>query len=185
MRQAKDKYSLWIIPSGKTKDLLQDSVNKLANDLHSPRFTPHITLVANIFATAAERRHLETQLAVYAQNITPFVVHLTNFGYKDEKFRSLFLLAASHELSMLYKDLLRYFPQIASEHFCVMPHLSVLYGDHSAATKQRTITEHIGQGLQDLAFEVNSLYLCQTNDPIENWRVIREWPFGGSSLSVH
>lgn len=145
----------------------------MADEKQAPRFAPHLTVVADIFATDTERRDIEQKIEVLADKNGAFPLALTGYGYKDETYRCLYLLADAPQLRELYTTATDLFPQVKGEHFQAMPHLSVLYGDFSEADKRALIEEH---PIQPLDVAVDSLDLYLTNDPVDSWRLIRSFP---------
>ena len=167
-----DKFSLWIVPRGKTGDTLQDFVNTLAGEYKAPRFVPHLTLAANILTRSEAARHdVQRQAVELARAVTPFDIQFSGFGHTEEEFRCLFLKTKpSDELDATYETATRFFPQIADEYFRGMPHMSVLYGLHDTNRKEQTINQHeTNAALANAVFRVESFDLYLTNSPIESW----------------
>lgn len=173
MAQEKDKYSIWLAPKGNSGRALQDLIDKLAGEYQAPRFIPHVTLVAEIFADADEVEDLKARVGQCAERMNRFVVQLTEYGYLEEEFRSLYLLARSPEFPSVYEQASQVFPQVNHEHFRKMPHLSVLYGHYSSETKKQTIYSN---PLPTIEFAVESLDLYMTNNPVEDWRLVQAFP---------
>ena len=179
MHDDKNKYSLWLVPKGDAGKTLQTLITKLAAAHQAPTFVPHMTLVANIFADAAELEAVKGQVRACANALESFTVRLTEYGYLDEEFRCLYLMAQSAALPAVYAQAAGMFPQIHSEHFQAMPHLSVLYGNYPASTKQAIIAEN---PLPTLTFTVDALDLYLTNSPTENWQLAQSFPLRSSDL---
>lgn len=172
MSNGNNKYSLWIVPRGEAGESLQNLVNKLAIDNEAPVFVPHLTLVANIFAdnTTLEReKYKVTQLA---REVGQFTIRLTHYGYLDEEFRCLYLLAEQQSTIAVYEAAQSIFPQVADEHFAGMPHLSVLYGKYPEKIKQEIIKAN---PINPVEFTVTALDLYLTNDPIKSWQFIEKF----------
>lgn len=170
----KDKYSLWFSPKSSPGMALQGLVDELATAYDGPKFVPHVTLVAEIFASADELENLKVQVKRYVEQMRRFTIEFTGYGYLDEEFRSLYLLVAqSQELQLAYEMAVRLFPQVNNEHFRQMPHLSVLYGNYSAETKQQIIESHPSPVNE---FLVESVDLYLTNNPVEDWQLIQAFP---------
>jgi len=173
MPKENDKYSLWIVPSGDAGKVIQTLVNKLADENGAPRFVPHLTLVANIFADDTEVAKVTRRIKQYSENLEPFRVKLAGYGHMDEEFRCLYLLVESTELQSVYESLLADFPQISNEHFQAMPHLSVLYGNYPDEKKKQIM---VANPILPVEFMVNSLDLYLTNIPTESWRLTETFP---------
>lgn len=173
MADKTDKYSLWIVPTGDTGEIVQNEVTRLANEFHAPTFVPHITLVADIFASSHDLVEEKAKIRELSNRIPQFSITLSGYGYLDEAYRSLYVLAHSDRLDAVYVLASRSYPQIANEHFRQMPHLSVLYGSYSPATKEEIIRSN---PLPDRTFPVTSLDLYKTNNPVESWQLIESFP---------
>jgi|GEM_PF-1732374 len=168
MSEKKDKYSLWIVPKGDTGEAIQKLIDKLADENHAPRFVPHITLVANIFASSVELEDVANRIKRCADQIGSFAIKLTGYGYMEEEFRSLYLLAEGEGLLIAYQNLLAQFPQVSDEHFQTMPHMSVLYGKYHQDLKDEIIATN---PLALTEFVVNDFDLYLTNNPVEDWQL--------------
>ena len=166
-----DKYSLWIVPKGKAGEQLQQLVNKLATEHAAPHFVPHITLVANIYASSdQEYITIKNNVAKLSKSLQPFTISLSNFEYTDEEFRCLFLRAQpSADIDHVYSATTNFFPQVANEHFQTLPHMSVLYGSYPSDLKQKIISEHQVILQNEITFHVESFDLYLTNNPIDSW----------------
>jgi 2'-5' RNA ligase len=173
MSREADKYSLWIVPHGEAGEATQSLVNKLADENGTAHFVPHLTLVANIFAGASELEGLLGRTKRCAERLGPFLIKLTDYGYLDEEFRSLYLLAEGPELESAYESVSECFPQVSDEHFQAMPHMSVLYGNHPEKLKRQIIASN---PLSPVEFTVKSIDLYLTNGPAEEWQLTQSFP---------
>lgn len=170
-----DKYSLWIVPKGEPGQRLQELIDALAAEQDAPVFVPHLTLVADIRAESGGLAAMQQKVGKLARQIKPFSITLHGYGYLEEEFRCLFLLAQSIGLAGAYRMAAQVFPQVDSEHFKKMPHASVLYGNYSEQTKQQIIARH---PFDPASFAVSSLELYRTNDPISSWELVASVPLG-------
>lgn len=169
----KNKYSLWIVPKAEAGAQLQALTDQLAHDHNAPEFVPHLTVVANIFATPDEIPEIEEKVRELIRNIGSFGITLANFGYTEEEFRCLYLLAEpSKELDDAYQAAVALFPQVKDEHFRAMPHLSVLYGHYSTSAKEEIIKSH---PIDAITISVDSFDLFLTNNPISSWQLEKEF----------
>jgi 2'-5' RNA ligase len=168
-----NKYSLWIVPKGSVGQQLKELITNLSEEYDTPDFVPHMTLVANILPNESEVADMRARCRELAGLTKPFAVTLTGYAYKDEQFRCLYLVAEAPELAGLYDAVARVFPQVATEHFADLPHISVLYGNFDAVTKKDIIATH---AITPLTFTVDSLGLYLTNNPVDRWRRDSEYP---------
>lgn len=173
MDSEQDKYSLWIVPRGEAGERLQTLIDALAEEHGAPRFEPHLSLVANIFATPEEVLGVERRAAELAGSLGSFTVKLTELSYLDEEFRCLFYLAESEKLARAYQAAAEYFPQVGDEHFAGLPHLSVLYGEYARARKEEMIRRYQSEPME---FTVNEIDLYLTNAPVPTWQHVGRFP---------
>lgn len=170
----KNKYSLWIVPQGDVGEALQNLGVRLAEQQDSPKFVPHMTLVANIIANQHELEKVQENIATLAHQIGSFSVSLTQYSYMNEEFRCLYLLAEqTPELDAVYQAAAKLFPQVNDEHFRAMPHLSVMYGNLPETIKQKLIAQH---PFEPTTFTVDSFDLYLTNDPVSSWQLESSTP---------
>lgn len=173
MDSEQDKYSLWIVPRGRVGERLQRLIDTLTEERGAPRFEPHLSLVANIFATQEELPGVERWAAELAGSLDSFTVKLMELSYLDEEFRSLFYLAESKNLARAYDTAAEHFPQVRSEHFAGLPHLSVLYGEYARARKEEIIRRYQSESME---FTVNEIDLYLTNTPVSTWQHVKRFP---------
>jgi 2'-5' RNA ligase len=178
MSQEKDKYSLWIVPRGEAGEIIQSLVNTLANENGAPQFVPHLTLVANIFADASELEDVTECVKQCAEELDPFTIKTTSYGYLAEEFRCLYLLAESPQLQSVYGKMASQFPQVSEEHFQGMPHLSVLYGNYPEETKKQIIAAN---PIHPTEFVVDTFDLYLTNNSIKDWQAVHSFPLATTS----
>jgi 2'-5' RNA ligase len=162
------KYSLWIVPKGDAGQKLQALIATLSKEHDAPDFVPHMTAVANIVVEDDNLDAVREKCRELASRIKPFEVTLTSYGYKEEDFRCLYLLAEAPELAGMYQIATEMFPQVVSEHFAALPHISVLYGNYDEATKKDIIAAN---AITPLTFTVMSFGLYLTNNPVEAWKL--------------
>lgn len=169
------KYSLWISPHGSGAVDLQRLVDELAETHDAPSFTPHITIVG-CSMVSDERLELEkARVNTLAGSIGRFSVKLAEYGYQDETHRSLYMLARSSELESLYDRAALLYPQVQSEHFQAMPHMSVLYGSYDESLKRGIIAGH---PITPLNIGVATLDLHFTDGPEDEWHKVYSVPLG-------
>ncbi len=163
------KYSLWLCPRDEQLQLTTNLVNQLALRYSAPKFVPHLTLVAKILADDQELEKVNQDISSLAKQISPLFITLEGYGFKDERYRCLYLLARSSELANLYDLTANYFPQVKSEHFQALPHMSVLYGDFAESTKREIISEH---PIEPLDIKIDYIDLCLTEGQASEWQII-------------
>jgi 2'-5' RNA ligase len=160
------KYSLWLRPFGDIAFSIQQRINKLSDKFGTPKFEPHVTLISGL-------RHGETELVqltkTLAGSLKPFDILLTNAGYRNKYYQSLYVHVKKNEALMnAYQTALHLFDIEESEEF--IPHLSLLYGDLSQQEKERILSV-MGREFH-IRFEVHSLLLVKTGGLPSEWKKI-------------
>ena len=167
-----NKYSLWLIPTGEVYNKFAKIISDLAKEYNAPIFEPHVTLIGGIVGTEEE---LSVKTARLAEIIRPFKIKLNRMDYFPERHRALIIRAEkTNELIEAKNRAIEVFNLPLVEY---MPHLSLLYGDFSSATKEKIIRK-LGSKFDD-EFEIKSIYLYYTSgeEQEENWHKIREFSF--------
>jgi 2'-5' RNA ligase len=162
-------YSLWLAPAGDVRDALARLIDELAGQYGGPHFPPHITLIGSVVGTEDEIARLARPVAAQTSALH---VEFDGLGAEDVYFRSLYLVAKQAPALMAANQLARQvFANDRPEPF--RPHLSLLYGEYSAETKQ-AISEAI-QARLPTSCEAATLDVYQTEPPVEAWRLVRRF----------
>ena len=165
------KYSLWMRPFGDTAFSLQQHIKKLSEKYDTPIFEPHITLLGGLERGETELTQLTDTLA---GALDPFDVLLTNAGYRERYYQSLFVhVKKSTELMEARRIAEKLFDVDSEEEF--MPHLSLMYGDFGRDEKER-ILSRMGREFH-IRFEVHSLLLIDTTGKPDQWKKIHSSEF--------
>ena len=160
----REKYSVWLVPTGDVCDRLSLILHRLSARYGSPEFSPHVTLLGSCVGPRGE---LIRQSACVAAALRPFVIRLEKVDFLDEYFRCLFVRAALTEpLKRAHRAACQVFGHEREPAF--MPHLSLLYGDFPQCLKEELIAE-LGSRL-DVQFKVRSLHLFRTHGEPRHWR---------------
>lgn len=164
-------YSLWIMPKGEVYEVLQKTINALAERYSAPVFNPHITLVAELESSEEE---IIKKAKLISDNITPFQVKFEKIDFQDYYFRCLYLkVKLSDEIVNLHEKAKHVFQVENMTTF--MPHISLLYGDYSTSTKQKIIQEL--EGKFNFDFTARSIDIFHTVGEADEWVKVREAPF--------
>lgn len=163
------EYSLWIIPPEGIFEKLAAIISRLSKQHATPSFEPHVTLLGDI--SLPEEKVL-SKTSELASLFSPFPLRLTTVGYLSAYFRSLFINVEKTEKIMEVQQKARTLFHRESDP-AFFPHLSLMYGDFLAETKEGIISE-IGADFH-LTFEVSSIHLvlCSSNIVPDNWRKLR------------
>ena len=156
-------YVLWIKPSGEVFQTLSRTIRKLATELNTVVFEPHVTLVANLNGSEQELAERGEELS---GQIKPFKIFLTEPAYQDEYFKCVFLRVEKTQSIMnanacagrIFKR-----PQEIYE-----PHVSLVYGDLPEERKKLIIRDLPENVKTD--FEAKTVYLIRADS-----RHPRDW----------
>ena len=168
MCSRKEVYSLWLMPTEKTRDDLQRIIADFSRKYSTPRFEPHVTLIGEIQAPASVVRSQTENLATL---LKPFEIRLREVAHLDQYYRCVFIKAEkTNALIDAHSKACAVLKQDDDEDY--MPHLSLVYGDLAPSTKRRVLQD-IGNELL-VAFEVKGIYLYDTGGQPEAWhRILR------------
>ena len=156
------------MPSGQLYARLARVIFELSRKYGAPAFEPHVTLLSHIPGTEDT---VASRCERLADRIEPYSIRLTKLDQLNEYYRCLFVrvletpavVGANSEARDVFG--LQQGPPY-------MPHLSLLYGDFSEATKHRTI-ESLGESW-DLEFNVDRFHLIDARGGPAEWRRLKE-----------
>jgi 2'-5' RNA ligase len=151
-------YALWIKPSGEVFETLSQTIRKLATELNTVVFEPHVTLLANLDGSEQELAERGEELS---DQIKPFKISLTEPAYQDEYFKCVFLRVEKTQSVMnanacagrIFKR-----PQEIYE-----PHVSLVYGD-LLEERKKLIMPGLPEDVRT-DFEANIVYLIRADSP--------------------
>ena len=157
-------YSLWLKPRGDICARLRETIDRLARELGTPAFEPHVTLLAPLEGT--ERQHLQ-RTSELARQLKVFEVTLTEAAYTEEHFRCLFMtVLETRAVRHAHAAARRVFPESPESPY--RPHLSLVYGSLPESRKQQLIAglpEHV-RG----SFAVGAVHLITAeSDEPKDW----------------
>ena len=171
---SKSRYSIWLIPAEeRVYGELQNTINSISRQYSTPKFEPHVTLMAGISGT--EESVLESTQYL-ASRIDRCMVALGSVSRSREYFRSLFVrIQKNMEIERAAELAKEVFEKYYTREYT--PHMSFLYADMQDGQKDRIIEEF---GLVPLvrrlgAFTAGSLSLYYTYGRVDEWQRIREF----------
>jgi 2'-5' RNA ligase len=146
-------------------------IGELGTRLRTPRFEPHVTLLAGLQTPLPD---LTAACARFAPEVGPIHIRLGRPGHRDEYFRCLFLEAedAGGLLEAHSAARAALAPEADPSFF---PHISLLYAALERSVAESLVREIAGAGL-GLDFEVRALDLVSTGGPPEAWRRLERFP---------
>jgi hypothetical protein len=124
----------WFVPApGAERDLLAAAIGALAATYAAPVFPPHVTIVPSHDSDTDTDTAVRTLRSVTA-GLGSFEVTFPALGHEQTYFRSLYLRAApAAPLTAAHDAGLRAWALQAPPY---MPHLSLLYSDHTPEQKE-------------------------------------------------
>lgn len=160
-------YSLWLKPTGEVYDLLNDTIRRLARELGTSPFEPHVTLHAPLEGIEQQHTHRTEEIA---RRLRAFPVALTEASYTDEHFRCLFMLARKTPAIMGANALARrVFGESSQAQY--LPHLSLVYGSFPEPRKKEIIARlpsHVRS-----SFDATALHLIRAaSDDPKDWHEV-------------
>ena len=131
----KKNYSLWLMTEEDISDKVYSLIKQLAKDYSGPVFEPHITLLPDIVLSEEEIIEKTSKLASDEHS---FLIEVEKIDYQNTYFRNLFIkLKLNDELLNLHNEANQIF-EIDNDQV-YMPHISILYGNHSKETKEEIV----------------------------------------------
>ena len=165
-------YSLWLMPTGETRERLAGTILDLSRQYATPAFEPHVTLAGGIVGQA---RDVTSRMKDLARRIPPFTIRLTAVDGLDEYFRCLFVRVATTLPIMTANKAAREVFRL-EEKRAFMPHVSLLYGSLPSSLKEKIIASLARQF--ELEFKVGSLHLYRIRSEPEAWRRVARFGLG-------
>lgn len=158
--------SLWLMPTGVTRDRLVGLIARLAARLGTRCFVPHVTLLADL--EGPEERVLATAAGV-AASARRFRVRLVAVEGRDEHFRCLVARAVADEpILSAHSAAARAFGREPDPAF--FPHLSLVYGTLLPEAKRSLVAEVTAEAAT--SFEAGSFHVWRTQGPVDDWQEI-------------
>jgi len=173
-------YSMWIMPEGQVLDKFSELIIKISDEYRSPKYKPHVTLLGDL--TGFTRMEVVSKATELAESIEPFAITLTEVKYPasypnnhEVYYRSLYIVAGRTEPLMKANELARkMFGRESDPPY--NPHLSIMYGQFPAETKEEIISK-VGREF-NVSFEVESIYVWSDKGLPHEWKLIKKIPLG-------
>ncbi len=171
--------SLWLIPEEEWQRLLLRIIAHLSERYNTPRFEPHLTLLSRITLKPEDAAERTAQLAAQLGALEIVVERLS---HRDEFFRALFLeaertlpLMDAHRMACTIFD--------CEPDNTFLPHVSLLYGDLSATTKEKIIVQLISELKLPFSFRTSrmDLMVASSRLPPSSWYRVTSYMLGGQT----
>jgi hypothetical protein len=165
-----EKYSLWVMPSGKTKRELEDVIRVLAKRQGGLAFEPHITLLHDVEGTRVDVLRKVEQLS---RLISPYAISFSTIASDKSFWKCVFLQAEENNI-VPNATARKVFGREEDPPYAT--HLSLFYG---MLPEERR--EEIRLAAQELlalpiTFTADAIHVYPAAFPIENWKRIEVFP---------
>src|SRR3989338_2483853 len=164
------KYSICTIPPDPIYYQIKATIDQLSKRYQGPQFDPHMTLLGEIEADLSE---LEQKVKKLATGLSKLELSLGPVSFSTTYFQSVFVrINSTAKLMQLNIDAKKLFDM---ENNVFMPHISLLYGDHSMTAREEAASK---VQLPQSSFVVNEFIITPaTSDPSE-WKHSATISFG-------
>ncbi|KAJ3013627.1 UNVERIFIED_CONTAM: hypothetical protein HDU68_000619 [Siphonaria sp. JEL0065] len=165
--------SLWISsPKGSDLDQkLNAIVEHFSKKLGTPKWSPHITLLGSIVATPEEA---VSKIQDAVKHRGPLKITLTDIVTKNLYFQCVMAKAEeSQPLLSLNAFLRTVYPPHQNEPY--WPHLSLVYGDLDAETRNSVVEEIKANKDWDIVGSVINVHVIEvwnTEGPVDGWKLV-------------
>lgn len=166
-----NQYALLIIPPPEIKIILEKIILQLSDKYKGPKFETHLTLLGRI---DSDEKTIIEKTKELAQQIKPFFLTLGEISFSNTYFQSVFVRIKS--TAELMDANLKAKEKFHMDYCIFMPHISLLYGNHSMKLREK-ITSEI-ELPQNLYFTVDKIIVTpDTNNPAD-WKHLAEINLG-------
>lgn len=167
------KYSIWLVPKGAAYGKLSGLISRIAEEYGTPKFVPHVSLIADI---VGEENEVVSKTEKLSSEIKPFNIKLTEADYSDGYFKSLFIKGEkSKELLEANLKAREIFDKGATGEYSL--HLSLMYSSNIASAVKEKIILKIGREF-NISFEAQTISLYIAEEGTDGWRKVGEFKLG-------
>jgi len=173
------RFSLWIVPPGPLRRLLETVVARFAGRFDTPVFEPHVTVLGDLACRFDEARG---GARAVAGEVAPFEVTFDGFGSDEAFFRAAYLhVRRTRELVRARCAAERIFADRRSGDEAFEPHLSLAYGSFDETVAREICGAASRRGLESASFIATRLTLAESSTtlPIERWRILEHLELDG------
>lgn len=164
------KYSIWIIPSEPVYGQIQKVIDELSEKYKGPRLEPHMTLVGGIDYDLPEIEKKIKRLSLKGKELS---LTLGPVSFGTTYYQSVLVrVNSSAKLMQLNMDIKKI---LGLENNVFMPHLSLLYGDHSMSDREKIASSVY---IPTSSFIVNEFVITPSTDNPKEWVHSAVVPFG-------
>lgn len=163
-----DEYTLWLEPREKDAQLLQNIIDDFSLPCHTPKFTPHITLIGGLHGNVATiEKHAET----LATACPTLIISFTKVDMLSTYFQSLFLACKKTNTLM---NLNARAQDLFAKSYIYTPHMSLLYGTVPRDVKKELATRTPKTLINSFSCPISILSLWHARGHVHEWKKIQE-----------
>ncbi|SRR5258708_11570565 len=160
-------YSLWVVPPPEISDLLQKLITNLSSKYNSPSFEPHMTLLGNI---SSDKKPMLEKANTLVSKLKPLPLSLSEISFSTTYFQSVFVrVKATAELmnaNLIAKDIYQ------TDNSVFMPHISLIYGNHSMEERGKIVSEVILP--KNITFNAEEIIVIPSTQNPNEWTHLAE-----------
>jgi len=175
-------HSLWMVPSGSSRDAYQSIIQNASQEFNTLSFTPHITLAAAIMTSPQE---VVERTKILASQLAPYEFEFESMGQKDLFFQCVFAKMKSTKQVLHANQVARQvFPERQQDPE-YMPHMSLVYGN---LTEKESLIASLSKQIEEQApattkIAVDSIQVWSTQGYASEWYLVETVPLMGNSES--
>lgn len=160
-------YSIWLMFEKNDEEFFQKLIDKFSSKLKSPKFLPHITLVAGL---EGDKDILLEKFDAFSQ-FNSFVVKSKSANYSDEFYRSLYVEIEKDEMLKELFELANRIFNVKSDFEKFFPHISLLYSFEGENQKKKLITDCLKNYPDKI--HITRIAFWKTKGIPDNWRMLK------------
>ena len=160
------RYALWLLPDETAGAKYADLINTLSERYHTPRFSPHVTLLGRVTGSEDTLAQITRSLA---DKFCMLTLPAEGLAGETNYFRSLYVkLECSKRLLETHEQASTSFAGRPASDY--LPHLSLVYG-HLPETEKTKLGTEIEDKLPN-DFQLDRLQLVYIAASVRDWRTV-------------
>jgi 2'-5' RNA ligase len=165
------RAAVWLVPEDALHERLTGVIDDLARLWRTPRFEPHVTLLAGLRLDTSE---LTRHAHALARSLQPLDVTFTQVACRPEYHKAVFVEVDGGLLPSTHARAAETFGVAPDPDY--QPHLSLLYGNLSPEAKE-VIRKRLGPRW-DVAGRLERLHVMRTEGAPASWIRLASVPLG-------
>jgi 2'-5' RNA ligase len=166
------RYALFIIPPEPVYSELDKIIKDLSIKYKGPVFIPHVTVLSGI---SGKIEDIEKSVEKVTSNYNEILLTLESISFSTTYFQSVFVRVNSNvklmQLNLAFKKVFNF------ENNVFMPHISLIYGNHSMDVREK-ISEDVK--LRSTSFSANQIAIIKLIPNSTIFKPLITFPLNGS-----